>query len=121
MTDVTQVVFAALHEEADLVAGWLEERHVRRNGDMLRNLVEVVDGASPSLRSIVILQGPKAYGVHVGQMRPGAREDRDERYDVPNFYWAQENYLKARQRWPARGAGPSSARPWWSAWPSAAR
>ena len=97
LTDVTQVVFAALHEEADLVAGWLEDRHVRRNGEMLRNLVEVVDRASPALRNIVILQGPKAYGVHVGLMRPGAREDRDERHEVPNFYWAQENYLKARQ------------------------
>jgi nucleoside-diphosphate-sugar epimerase len=98
LADVTQVVFAALHEEADLVAGWLEDRHVRRNGDMLRNLVEIVDRASPTLRNVTILQGPKAYGVHVGRMRPGAREDRDERYEVPNFYWAQENYLKAKQR-----------------------
>ena len=97
LTDVTQVVFAALHEEADLVAGWLEDRHVRRNGEMLRNLVEAIDAASPALRNITILQGPKAYGVHVGLMRPGAREDRDERLEVPNFYWEQENYLKARQ------------------------
>src|SRR6516164_9390994 len=37
LTDVTQVVFAALHEEPELVSGWLEDRHVRRNGDMLRN------------------------------------------------------------------------------------
>ena len=98
LTDVTQVVFAALHEETELVSGWLEERHVRRNGEMLKNLVDVVDRASPVLRSVIILQGPKAYGVHVGRMRPGAREDRDERYEVPNFYWAQENYLKDKQR-----------------------
>jgi nucleoside-diphosphate-sugar epimerase len=98
LTDVTQVVFAALHEEPELVSGWLEDRHVRRNGEMLRNLLDVVDRTAPALRNVVILQGPKAYGVHVGRMRPGAREDRDERYEVPNFYWAQENYLKDKQR-----------------------
>lgn len=97
LADVTQLVFAALHEEPDLVSGWTSDHHVRRNGLMLRNLVEAIDRASPALRNIVILQGPKAYGVHVGAMRPSAREDRDERYDVPNFYWAQEDYLKARQ------------------------
>ena len=45
LTDVTQVVFAALHEEPELVAGWLEARHVRRNGEMLRNLLDVVSTA----------------------------------------------------------------------------
>src|SRR5580704_16418899 len=65
LTDVTQVVFAALHEEPELVSGWLEERHVRRNGEMLSNLLEVLDRVSPTLRNVVILQGPKAYGVHV--------------------------------------------------------
>jgi nucleoside-diphosphate-sugar epimerase len=97
LTDVTQVVFAALHEEPDLVAGWLEDRHIKRNGVMLRNLVEPIDRAAANLANIVLLQGPKAYGVHVGRMRPGAREDRDEARDVPNFYWEQEDYLKARQ------------------------
>jgi len=97
LADITQIVFAALHEEPDLVAGWLREGHVKRNGAMLRNTLEVVDRASPALRNVVILQGPKAYGVHVGRMRLGAREDRDETYDVPNFYWEQEDYLKAKQ------------------------
>jgi len=97
LSDVTQIVFAALHEEPDLVAGWLRDEHIQRNGAMLRNTLEVVDRVSPGLRNVVILQGPKAYGVHVGRMRLGAREDRDETYDVPNFYWEQENYLKAKQ------------------------
>ena len=97
LTDVTQVVFAALHEEPELVAGWLMERHIKRNGAMLRNLVEVIDHTAPQLTNITILQGPKAYGVHVAPMRIGAREDRDEMREVPNFYWAQEDYLKAKQ------------------------
>jgi nucleoside-diphosphate-sugar epimerase len=33
----------------------------------------------------------------VHPVRPGAREDRDEDRSIPNFYWEQEDYLKARQ------------------------
>lgn len=35
--------------------------------------------------------------MHVHPIRPGAREDRDEDRSIPNFYWEQEDYLKARQ------------------------
>lgn len=101
MYDVTQIVFAALHEEPDLVSGWTRASHVDRNGLMLRNTVEPIAKASRALRNITILQGPKAYGVHVKGMRIGAREDRDEDRTIPNFYWAQEDYLKDRQQ----GAG----------------
>ncbi|KAJ9653484.1 hypothetical protein H2198_007326 [Neophaeococcomyces mojaviensis] len=98
LTDVVQIVFAALHEEPNLVAGWLEQKQIDRNEAMLRNTVEAVAPTAVSLRNITILQGPKAYGVHVHPIRHGAREDRDEDRNIPNFYWAQEDYLKARQK-----------------------
>jgi nucleoside-diphosphate-sugar epimerase len=98
LTDITQIVFAALHEEPDLVSGWTSQSHIDRNALMLRNCVEVVAPRNPGLRNITILQGPKAYGVHVHPVRPGAREDRDEDREVPNFYWAQMDYLAGRQR-----------------------
>jgi hypothetical protein len=44
------------------------------------------------------LQGTKAYGVHVRPIAIPAREDRDEMREEPNFYWLQEEFLKARQR-----------------------
>src|ERR1700722_2095467 len=50
--DCTRIVFAAVQDERDLVAGWLDEVHVRRNGDMLRNTVDVVTSASSSLRHV---------------------------------------------------------------------
>ena len=107
MTDVTHVVFAALHEEPELVAGWLHDAHIQRNGAMLRNLVDPIDAASPGLRNIAVLQGPKAYGVHVKPLRTAAREDRDEMKDLPNFYWAQEDYIRDKQQ----------GRPWsWTVW-----
>jgi nucleoside-diphosphate-sugar epimerase len=98
LSDVTQIVFAALHEEPELVAGWLRAEHVERNAAMLRNTVEPVARGSRALRNVTILQGPKAYGVHVKPLRPGAREDRDEERGIPNFYWAQQDYLADRQR-----------------------
>ena len=97
LDDVTQIVFAALHEEANLVEGWTKASHVDRNAAMLRNTVEAVAPHAPRLRNITVLQGPKAYGAHVRLMKIGAREDRDEDRTIPNFYWAQEDYIKDRQ------------------------
>lgn len=96
LKDVVQIVFAALHEEPNLFAGWLDKNQIDRNELMLRNTVEAV--SSTKLKNITILQGPKAYGVHVHPMRYGAREDRDEDRNIPNFYWPQEDYLKAKQK-----------------------
>ena len=98
ITDVTQIVFAALHEEPDLVSGWTNKSHVDRNAQMLRNTLEAILPNAPQLQNITILQGPKAYGAHVKPLRPGAREDRDEDRSIPNFYWEQEDYLKDRQQ-----------------------
>lgn len=96
--DCTRIVFAAVQDEPDLVAGWLDEAHVRRNGDMLRNIVDVVTSGSSSLRHVTILQGPKAYGAHIKPIRPDSRELRDDLREVPNFYWPQLDYLEQRGR-----------------------
>jgi nucleoside-diphosphate-sugar epimerase len=59
LTDVVQIVFAALHEEPDLVAGWQAKGHIDRNGLMLRNTVEAVLKGAKGLKNVTILQGPK--------------------------------------------------------------
>lgn len=43
---------------------------------MLRNLMEVLEPAAPSLNHVVLLQGTKAYGVHVRPLKVPAREGR---------------------------------------------
>jgi nucleoside-diphosphate-sugar epimerase len=82
LTDIVQIVFAALYEEDDLVKGWQGKEHGEKNGLMLRNTMEgVLSGEREregTLKNVILLQGPKAYGVHVHPVRPGAREDRDE-------------------------------------------
>ncbi len=96
-SEVTHLVYAALHELPGLVEGWQNDEQIRINDQMLRNLLEPLIEAAPDLRHVTLLQGTKAYGVHVRPMRVPAREGRSEMREQPNFYWAQEDYLRARQ------------------------
>src|SRR5579872_4495265 len=95
---ITHLVYAALHERPELIAGWRDEAQIRTNDRMLRRLFDAVEAGSPRLRHVTLLQGTKAYGVHVRPIPIPAREGRDEARDVPNFYWLQEDFLKERQR-----------------------
>lgn len=98
LTDVVQLIFAAVQEETDVVAGWREQKQIERNGAMLQNTVEAIVPHAPALKNITIFQGVKAYGLHVHPIRYGARENIDEDRSIPNFYWLQEDYLKERQK-----------------------
>jgi nucleoside-diphosphate-sugar epimerase len=98
MHDVTHVVYAALHEQPALVAGWREEEQIATNDLMLRHLLGPLARAARGLRHVTLLQGTKAYGAHVRRFDLPAREGRSDARDVPNFYWNQEDYLKQCQR-----------------------
>jgi nucleoside-diphosphate-sugar epimerase len=94
----THLVYAALYERPGLVAGWQEEEQIRTNEAMLRNLFEPLERAAPALRHVALLQGTKAYGVHVRPLTVPAREDRSEMHEQPNFYWNQERYVRDKQK-----------------------
>ncbi len=94
---ITHLVYAALYERPGLVAGWQEEEQIRTNDLMLRNLLGPLE-RSPSLRHVTLLQGTKAYGVHVRPLTVPARENRSEMHEQPNFYWNQERYLREAQQ-----------------------
>ena len=68
------------------------------NDLMLRNLMAALEPVAPKLRHVALLQGTKAYGVHVRPLTVPAREGRSEMYEQPNFYWAQENFLRELQQ-----------------------
>jgi nucleoside-diphosphate-sugar epimerase len=95
--DVTHLVYAALFELPGLVDGWRNAAQIVTNETMLRNLLESLIGVAPGLRHVTLLQGTKAYGVHVRPFAVPAREGRSELRSQPNFYWNQEDYLRARQ------------------------
>lgn len=95
--DATHLVYAALYEAPQLVDGWRDPAQISTNDRMLRNLMGALEPVSPGLRHVALLQGTKAYGVHVRPLTVPAREGRSEMYEQPNFYWAQENFLRGLQ------------------------
>jgi nucleoside-diphosphate-sugar epimerase len=97
LRDVTHLVYAALFELPGLIEGWRNDRQIETNGRMLRNLLDPLMATAPGLRHVTLLQGTKAYGVHVRPLAVPAREGRSELLEQPNFYWVQEDYLRAAQ------------------------
>jgi nucleoside-diphosphate-sugar epimerase len=101
MADVTDLVYAAVNEKPGLLEGWLDREQMQTNLAMLQNLFEPLQTVARDLRHVSLLQGTKAYGAHLGPIAIPARE-RSPRHPHQNFYWLQEDYLRARQpgkRW----------------------
>ena len=88
-----RIVYAALYEKADLIAGWSDQNQIATNVAMLTNVLD----AMGSTTHFTLLQGTKAYGAHLGPMRNPGKES-DARTDGPNFYWPQEDLLKERAK-----------------------
>ncbi len=61
----THLIYAALYEAPSLVDGWRDAEQIETNDRMLRNLMGALEPAAPDLRHVALLQGTKAYGVHV--------------------------------------------------------
>jgi nucleoside-diphosphate-sugar epimerase len=97
MQDVTHVVYAALYEKPGLIRGWRERDQMETNLRMLENLFEPLGAAARGLTHVTLLQGTKAYGAHLGPIPIPARE-RASRHPHENFYWLQEDYIRAKQR-----------------------
>lgn len=89
----THLVYAALYEAPSLVAGWSDDEQIRINSEMLENLLTIGITDHKALRHVTLMQGTKAYGVHIRPMVLPAREYRSEMREQPNFYWHQQDYL----------------------------
>jgi nucleoside-diphosphate-sugar epimerase len=99
MDDITHIVYTALYEKPNiLISGWVDEEQIETNARMLRNVSEPLERVSKELKHVTLMQGAKAYGVHVKSIQNPAREGKSELYEQPNFYWLQEKYLKEKQK-----------------------
>jgi nucleoside-diphosphate-sugar epimerase len=96
MSDVTHLVYAALSEKPGIFQGWVDRAQMEVNLSMLRNLFDPLESTAKNLRHVSLLQGTKAYGAHVAPIPIPARE-RAPRHPHENFYWLQEDYLRAKQ------------------------
>ena len=94
--DVTHVVYAAVYEKPGLVPGWHMRDQMDRNDRMLRNLLQPLSDVAEGLQHVSLLQGTKAYGVHLQPIAIPARE-RLPRHPHENFYWLQEDFVRAAQ------------------------
>ena len=97
-------MYAALHEEEDLIAGWRNAEQIETNVGMLRNLLDALEPTE----HLTLLQGTKAYGAHLGPMLNPGKEWHD-RPPGPNFYWPQEDLVRERAQ--ASGWGYTVLRP----------
>lgn len=89
LSDVSHVFYTAYQERPTFA------EEVAPNLAMLVNVVEAVERASTVLEHVSLMQGTKAYGTHLGPYPTPARES-DPRHMPPNFYYDQEDYLRAR-------------------------
>lgn len=90
--DVTHLFYAA-YQDFDP----LSKEQIEVNTGMLRNLVKALEETSSSLERVVLMQGAKVYGVHLGDFKTPAKET-DPRHMPPNFYYNQEDFLRAEQK-----------------------
>lgn len=94
---VTDLIYAAVSEAPGLAPGWREPAQIEKNGTMFANLLGPL-AETGHLQHVCLLQGTKAYGVHVHPVTVPLREDTP-RDPHPNFYWLQEDCLReAAQR-----------------------
>jgi nucleoside-diphosphate-sugar epimerase len=91
---ITHLVYAAVQEVPGLIPGWGDPSQIHLNGQMLTNVMEPLLRTS-NLEHVTILQGTKAYGGSVAQMRIPAKESQT-RVEHPNFYWLHEDYVRKK-------------------------
>jgi nucleoside-diphosphate-sugar epimerase len=97
LADVTHLVYAAAYESKGLVDGWSDREQMQINLDMLRNVIDPLDHQGSSLRHITLMQGGKAYGIHLDPFMKVPAKESWPRHPHENFYWLQEDLLRERQ------------------------
>lgn len=65
------------------------------NAKMFEGLMDVVDAHMPNLKRVVLMQGQKYYGSHLGPYKTPTKED-DDRHEPPNFYFDQQDTMFER-------------------------
>lgn len=94
--DTTHVFYAALSPDPDLAV------EAERNGRMLGHLLDALEEVGAPLQRVVIYQGFKIYGIHLGARVPTPARESDPPHMPPNLYQAQEAQLRqraGRSRW----------------------
>ena len=90
LTDVTHIFYAGL-------SGGVEAENVEGNLALVTNSVGVIEPISPTLERVLLVQGGKYYGVHLGPHKTPSKET-DPRHLPPNFYYNQQDFIADLQQ-----------------------
>lgn len=90
--EVTHIFYAAYQNFPALSKELIEV-----NTSMLEHVVKAVEERSGSLQRVILMQGAKVYGSHLGKFKTPAKES-DPRHLPPNFYYNQEDFLRTHQK-----------------------
>ena len=102
LRDVTHIFYCAFQARPT----WAE--HNAPNLAMLANAVEALEG--PQLQRVVLVQGTKIYGSHLGPFKTPAKES-DPPHMLPNFYFDQQQWLEQQQQRQNRSWSWTALRP----------
>lgn len=91
LTQTTHVFFCAYAPQNSV------EAEIIPNVSMLANLTSALEPVSNGLEHIQLMHGAKWYGSYLGPYKTPAKED-DPRPLVQNFYHAQQDWIKKRQK-----------------------
>lgn len=91
LAETTHVFFCAYAPQNSV------EAEIKPNVSMLANLMDVLEPVSNGLEHIQLMHGAKWYGSYLGPYKTPAKED-DPRPLVQNFYHAQQDWIKKRQK-----------------------
>ncbi len=95
LTDATHLFYCGL-------AGGFEAENIEGNLALVQNSVGVLDRVAPNLERVILTQGGKYYGCHLGPYKTPSIET-DPRHMPPNFYYNQQDYLTELQKGKAWG------------------
>jgi len=89
LPEITHMMYAGYTDRPT----WAEQ--CEPNAALLRNALDAVERGSGALEHVVLMQGQKYYGSHLGPFKTPTRED-DPRHMPPNFYYNQQDLLAER-------------------------
>ncbi len=86
--DITHMVYAGFVQPPGMT--WAELSAL--NAEMFEGLMALATRHMLNLKRVVLMQGQKYYGSHLGPFKTPTKED-DQRHEPPNFYFDQQDHL----------------------------
>ena len=106
LTDTTHIFYAARYDHKTTAP-----EPIDLNTNMLRHLVDAVQPRAANLQHIHMVQGSKYYGSNLPSYKTPALESDPRVANNANFYYAQEDFLVARQQSSGQRWSWSASRP----------